>query len=113
MTEPLPWDWPPTLKYRRRRRPRVEGLPPADEDEPRRVRAEVTIHHHHRRRQFNPQSIVVMAAIAFAVIMVVRFPLGLLLLPILLGREIVLTGLFVVALLAVIAVFNRWRGRHF
>jgi hypothetical protein len=44
MTESLEWDWPPTKRYRKRRRPRVEVLPPKqDEQEPRPQRVEIIL----------------------------------------------------------------------
>jgi hypothetical protein len=109
MTQKYEWDFPATMRPRRKR-PRIEIIEP--DDPPRRLRVDVEVHHHHRPR-LNPQTAVVIVAAAFAVIMIVRFPLGFLLLPILLGRKIVLTGLFVVVVLAVIAMINRWRGKPF
>src|ERR1700739_2723690 len=42
MTESLEWDWPPTKRYHKRRRDRVEVLPPKqDEEEPRPQRLEI------------------------------------------------------------------------
>jgi hypothetical protein len=42
MTEGLQWDWPPTKRYHKRRRARVEVLPPEqDEQEPRPQRVEI------------------------------------------------------------------------
>ena len=106
MNQKYEWDFPVTMRPRKQRR--VEVLPPADE--PKRVRVEIEVRHHQRRSP-NPQSIIVALAIAFAAIMVLRFPLGLVLLPALVGRDVMLTGVFLVAVLAVAGWWHRWRGR--
>ena len=44
MTESLEWDWPPTKRYHKRRRVRVEVLPPKqDEQEQRPQRLEIIL----------------------------------------------------------------------
>jgi hypothetical protein len=103
MTEKLEWDFPPTM--RPRRRPRVEVLEP---EEPRRYRLDVTVRHHRRSAPwFLPVMIIV------AVLLLWRFKLGLLMLAALVGPQAIGAVLFMVAFLAVLAWRERRSGRPF
>src|SRR4029077_15462620 len=66
MTERLEWDWPPTKRYRKRRRPRVEVLPPKqDEQEPRPQRVEIILRSQRRSTTNWPILIVAVVAVLF------------------------------------------------
>jgi hypothetical protein len=66
MTESLEWDWPPTNSYRKRRRVRVEVLPPKqDEQEPRPQRVEIILRSQQRSIPNWPMLIVAVVAVLF------------------------------------------------
>ena len=66
MTENLEWDWPPTKRYRKRRRARVEVLPPKqDEQEPRPQRVEIILRSRQQSTANWPTLIVAVVAVLF------------------------------------------------
>jgi hypothetical protein len=103
MSEHLQWDF--DNPAHRRRRPRVEVLPP--EEPPRRYHVDVTV----RRNRSMPW--IVPVAIIVAVLVLWRLKLGLLMLAALVGRDAIEAVLFVVALLGVLAWRERRAGRPF
>jgi hypothetical protein len=104
MTGKLEWDWPPTM--RPRRRPRVEVLPP--EEPTRRYHVDVTVRHHRRSTPW-----LVPAVIIVAVLVLWRLKFGLLMLAALLGWQAIGAALFVVALLGGLAWREHRHGRPF
>ena len=103
MTENLEYDWPPTMRYHRRRR-HAEILPPADPPKP---HVDVTIRHHRQ------PSWIVPAAVIVAVLLLWRFKLGVLMFAALAGWRMIAAFLIVVAILSVIAWRERRVGRPF
>ena len=105
MSESREWDWPPTM--RQRRKPRVQIMEP--EEPPRRYHVDVTVRHHRRALpRFLPVFLVVVA-----VLVLWRFKFGVLMLAAIAGWQMVATLLFVVAILAVLAWRERRLGRPF
>jgi hypothetical protein len=98
MTAKFEHDWPPTM--RPRRRPMV--LEPASS-----IRARFTVT---RERRPSPWAI---AAIVIGLLVLWRFKLGLLMLAALVGPERIEAAMFVVALLAMVAWWQRRSGRPF
>jgi hypothetical protein len=106
MSEKQFWDWPPTM--RRRRRPRVEVLEP---EESIRARFNVTVR---RERRPSPWVIAgIVTAFWLAWRYAVPIAIGVLVLITLVGRELVETAVFVAAILAVLAWRERRAGRPF
>jgi hypothetical protein len=105
MTNKLEWDFPPTM--RPRRRPRVEIMP---EEEPpaRRYHVDLTVRHHRR-----PTPWLVPVVIFVAVLALWRTKFGILMLGALVGWQMIGTALFVVAVLGVLAWRERRHGRPF
>jgi hypothetical protein len=101
MSEKLEWDWPPTIRHRRR--PRVEVLPP-EEPPARRYHVDVTIRHHRRSTPW-----LVPAVIIVAVLVLWRLKFGLLLLGALVGWETIGAALFVGVIIVALAA---WRERR-
>jgi amino acid permease len=91
MTENLEYDWPPTIRYHRRRR-HAEILPHVD----------VTIRHHRQ------PSWIVPAVIIVAVLVLWRSKLGLLMLAALTGWPTIAAALILVVILALV----HWRERR-
>jgi amino acid permease len=96
MTENLEYDWPPTIRYHRRRR-HAEILPHVD----------VTIRHHRQ------PSWIVPAVIIVAVLVLWRSKLGLLMLAALTGWPTIAAALILVVILALVHWRERRAGRKF
>lgn len=105
MTERLEWDFPPTKRYRR---PRVEIMQP--QERPRYHRVEITVEHHRRPP---PRFLPILIAVAVAVLLLWRYPLGFLLLGALVGWQVVSMFAFVAVILALVAWRERRNGRPF
>jgi hypothetical protein len=109
MTENLEWDWPPTKRYRKRRRPRVEILPPKqDEQEPRPLRVEIILRSQQRSTTNWPILIVAVVTVIF----LWRYRLALLLLGVV-AWKLVAAMLMMAAVVAVAAWRERRYGRPF
>jgi hypothetical protein len=66
MTESLEWDWPPTKRYCKRRRVRVEVLPPKqDEQGPRPQRLEIILRSQQQSTINWPMLLVAVVAVLF------------------------------------------------
>ena len=96
MTENLEYDWPPTIRYHRRRR-HAEILPHVD----------VTIRHHRQ------PSWIVPAVIIVAVLVLWRSNVGLLMLAALTGWPTIAAALILVVILALVHWRERRAGRKF
>jgi hypothetical protein len=117
MTERYEWDYPPTMRPRRGRRPRIETveiLPPRQPEPERHIRVTVTAHR--RQRQHVPPWLIVLLIIATLMWMA---PLGTIIL-------IAIVSIFIaehptiafviggtIALVAIAALRERWHGRTF
>jgi len=109
-TEWVEWDAFPDPP-RRRQKPRIERsqvLPPPPQEPPRLHRVELTIKHHRRA----PSHFLPVFAAIVVVLLLWRFKFGVLLAAIL-GWQTVEMFLFVIALLAIIALNERRHGREF
>lgn len=107
MTTWTEWDYDnPAHRQRRRSRPEVEIMEP---DEPRRAHVEITIRH----RRPNIRRLVIIAALVMLALILVRSPLALLMLAVLVGPQIIATGLFVALVLAIVAWREHRAGRPF
>jgi hypothetical protein len=104
MTPRREWDWPPTMRHRRR--PRGEILPPR---QPARARVEITVRHHRRPA---PHFLPVFLAVV-AVLVLCRFPFGVLMLGALVGWQAIAMFLFVVVIVALIGWREHRAGRPF
>jgi hypothetical protein len=105
MTQHYEHDWPPTMKHHRRPRT-VEILPP---EQPRRI--EVTFRRH---RDGIPQWVIVTTAVFVMLVVLVRAPMGFVLLFALFGREAVAALVFGLVVCTLATIWNRWRyGRPF
>ena len=110
MTEWIEWDAFPDPP-KRRRKPRVERiqvLPPSPREPPRYHRVEITVEHHRRP---SPRFLPIFVAIVVALLLW-RFKFGVLLAAIL-GWQTVEMFLFVIALLAILALREKRHGREF
>ena len=117
MTEPMEWDWPPTMRPRRRRQPLpIEGE--ILEAEPtRRIRVEV-VHRAYQPRQREHVPPWLVALLIIAVLMWVS-PFGAIIAIIMASVLIashptfafVVSGM--IALVAIAALRERWHGRPF
>jgi hypothetical protein len=97
-----PWDWPPR---RGRRFRKVEVLPP---EQPRRI--EISIRRH---RPELAQRLIIAAAIAFMVLMVLRAPMGVLVLAALVGPQTLAALAFGLLVCVIAAAIERKAGRPF
>jgi hypothetical protein len=100
MTDWIEWDAFPE----RRRKPRIQVLPPPPKESPRLHRVELTIKHHRRA----PSYFLPIFVAIVAVLLVWRLPFGFLMLGALAGSQVVSMFLFVAAVLALLA----WRDRR-
>jgi hypothetical protein len=109
MTESLEWDWPPTKRYRKRRRPRVEILPPKqDEPQPRPQRVEIILRS--QRRSITNWPMLIVAVVAVLVLW--RHSFALLLIGVI-AWKLVAAMLMIAAVVAVAAWRERRYGRPF
>jgi hypothetical protein len=106
----LEWDWPPTKRYHKRRRARVEVLPPEqDEQEPRPQCVEIIFAQSHQQSTTNwPVLIVAIVAVLF----LWRYSFALLLIGVMTWK-LVTAMLMVTAVVAVAAWRERRHGRPF
>jgi hypothetical protein len=66
MTESLEWDWPPTKRYRKRRRTRIEVLPPQKNEQlPRPMRVEIILRSQRQSTTHWPMLIVAVVVVLF------------------------------------------------
>ena len=106
MTQPMEHDWPPTMGPRRgRRRPRIEVLPP-QEEEPQQA-SRITIEHrhvvHHRQRQ---QTIPPWAiAVLFIGVLCWISPLGTVIALVMIGLFVTAHPTFVIAIAILLVLF--------
>ena len=83
---------------------------PDKREPPRYHRVEITVGHHRRPP---PRFLPIFVAIVVAVFLLWRFPFGVLMLAALVGSQTIAMFLFVIALLAIIALNERRHGREF
>jgi hypothetical protein len=109
MTESLEWDWPPTKRYRKRRRRRVEILSPKqDEQEPRPQRIEIILRSQQQSTTNWPMLIVAVGVVLF----VWRYGFALLLIGVV-AWKLAAAMLMLGAVVAVAAWRERRYGRPF
>jgi hypothetical protein len=107
MADKVEYDWPPTMRYHRRR-PRVEVFEPEEPPTRHHHHVEITVRHHRRALpRFLPVFLVVVA-----VLLLWRLKFGILMLAALVGYQMIGAALFVVAVLAVLAWRDRWARRR-
>ena len=110
MTEPMEWDFPPTM--RPRRKPRIETveiLPPRQPE--RTVRLDVNVRH--RSSGINPQHVVIAVALFILLLVLFRSPGGLLMLAVLVPPVIWLAMAVTVAVLVIANIRNHRSGKPF
>ena len=110
MTESLEWDWPPTKRYRKRHRARVEVLPPEHhEQEPRPQRIEIIFT---RSRQQSTNNWPALIVTVVAVLFLWRYSFALLLIGVI-AWKLVVAMLMVAAVVAVAAWREHRHGQPF
>jgi hypothetical protein len=103
MTESLEWDWPPTKRYRKRRRVQVEVLPPQkNEQKPRPQRVEIILR---SQQPSTTNSMLIIAVVA--VLFLGRYSFALLLVGVI-AWKLVAAMLMITAVVAL----ARWRERR-
>jgi hypothetical protein len=108
MTESLEWDWPPTKRYHKRR-PRVEILPPKqDEQEPRPQRLEIIL----RSQQQSTTNWPMLLLAVVAVLFLWRNSFALLLIGVI-AWKLVAAMLMIAAVVTIAAWRERRYGRPF
>jgi hypothetical protein len=110
MTESLEWDWPPTKRYHKRRRARIEALPPEqDEREPRPQRVEIIFT---RSRQQSTTNWPVLMVAVVAVLFFWRYSFALLLIGVI-AWKLVAAMLMITVVVSLAAWRERRHGRQF
>jgi hypothetical protein len=103
MAEGLEWDWPPTQNHGKRRRPRIEVLPPERGQQQRKPQQiEVVLLAHQRSNDTRTFLIIFVAAL-----FILRYKFALLLIGVL-AWKVVLAML----LIPVVMALATWRERH-
>jgi hypothetical protein len=103
MAEDLEWDWPPTKRCRKRRRPRIEVLPPERGQQQRRPqRIEVVVRTHQHSNDTRTFLVIFVAAL-----FILRYKFALLLIGVLAWKV-----LLAILLIPVIIALAAWRERR-